>query len=55
MILASVEKSVPIAVTLNLIKEKFISILTGIYHKRIAYPGQEDEEEAPSETVAKSV
>jgi putative nucleotidyltransferase with HDIG domain len=40
---------------LNLIKEKFISILTGIYHKRIAYPGQEEEEEAPSESVAKSV
>jgi membrane-associated HD superfamily phosphohydrolase len=40
---------------LNLIKEKFISILTGIYHKRIAYPGQEDEEEAPSESVVKSV
>jgi putative nucleotidyltransferase with HDIG domain len=39
---------------LNLIKEKFISILTGIYHKRIAYPGQE-EESVPSETVAKSV
>jgi putative nucleotidyltransferase with HDIG domain len=40
---------------LNLIKEKFISILTGIYHKRIAYPGQEEEEEAPSESVVKSV
>ena len=40
---------------LNLIKEKFIAILTGIYHKRIAYPGQEEEEEAPGETVAKSV
>jgi putative nucleotidyltransferase with HDIG domain len=40
---------------LNLIKEKFISILTGIYHKRIAYPGQEEEEEAPGETVAKPV
>ena len=39
---------------LHLIKEKFISILTGIYHKRIAYPGQE-EEEAPSESVVKSV
>lgn len=40
---------------LNVIKEKFISILTGIYHKRIAYPGQEEEEEARSESVAKSV
>jgi putative nucleotidyltransferase with HDIG domain len=40
---------------LNMIKEKFISILTGIYHKRIAYPGQEEEEQAPSETVAKSL
>ena len=40
---------------LNQIKEKFISILTGIYHKRIAYPGQEEEEAAPSESVAKPV
>lgn len=40
---------------LNLIKEKFISILTGIYHKRIAYPGQEEEASVPSESVAKSV
>jgi putative nucleotidyltransferase with HDIG domain len=40
---------------LNLIKEKFISILTGIYHKRIAYPGQEEEAESPSESVVKSV
>jgi putative nucleotidyltransferase with HDIG domain len=40
---------------LNLIKEKFISILTGIYHKRIAYPGQEQEEETAGETVVKSV
>jgi hypothetical protein len=40
---------------LNLIKEKFISILTGIYHKRIAYPGQEEGEGVPSESVAKSV
>ncbi len=36
------------------IKEKFISILTGIYHKRIAYPGQESEEEK-SEVVVKPV
>jgi putative nucleotidyltransferase with HDIG domain len=35
------------------IKEKFISILTGIYHKRIAYPGQDSEEEETSEAVAK--
>jgi putative nucleotidyltransferase with HDIG domain len=40
---------------LHRIKEKFISILTGIYHKRIAYPGQEEEEEAPSVPVAKPV
>ncbi|MGD8412703.1 MAG: HDIG domain-containing protein [Candidatus Latescibacterota bacterium] len=40
---------------LHRIKEKFISILTGIYHKRIAYPGQEEEEETPSVTVAKPV
>ena len=39
---------------LTVIKEKFISILTGIYHKRIAYPGQEAQE-APSETVVKSI
>jgi membrane-associated HD superfamily phosphohydrolase len=35
------------------IKEKFISILTGIYHKRIAYPGQEKEKEKQGEAVAK--
>jgi putative nucleotidyltransferase with HDIG domain len=35
------------------IKEKFISILTGIYHKRIAYPGQDSEEEEESEVAAK--
>jgi putative nucleotidyltransferase with HDIG domain len=40
---------------LHRIKEKFISILTGIYHKRIAYPGQEEEEETPSVPVAKPV
>jgi len=40
---------------LNLIKEKFITILTGIYHKRIAYPGQEEEESVSGETVVKSV
>jgi putative nucleotidyltransferase with HDIG domain len=40
---------------LHRIKEKFISILTGIYHKRIAYPGQEEEEEASSVPVAKPV
>lgn len=40
---------------LNLIKEKFVSILTGIYHKRIAYPGQEQEEGTSSESVIKSV
>ncbi|UCG52524.1 MAG: HDIG domain-containing protein [Candidatus Latescibacterota bacterium] len=35
------------------IKEKFISILTGIYHKRVAYPGQEEEKEREGEAVAK--
>jgi len=51
---------------LNVIKEKFISILTGIYHKRIAYPGQDDGESpragepdaargTSSESVAESV
>ncbi|NIM18973.1 MAG: HDIG domain-containing protein [Candidatus Latescibacteria bacterium] len=42
---------------LSKIKEKFISILTGIYHKRIAYPGQdeEEEEEEKGEVVAKPV
>lgn len=47
---------------LNVIKEKFITILTGVYHKRIAYPGQDEEESEPSakgatsgESVAKSV
>ena len=49
---------------LNVIKEKFITILTGIYHKRIAYPGQEEEMESSpenetrgprSESIAKSV
>jgi putative nucleotidyltransferase with HDIG domain len=50
---------------LGVIKERFITILTGIYHKRIAYPGQEeaaaDGTAEPargaqsSESVAKSV
>ena len=41
---------------LAVIKEKFISILTGIYHKRVAYPGQDEEvEEAKSEVDAKPV
>lgn len=51
---------------LNVIKEKFISILTGIYHKRIAYPGQDENAPAggdqpghpqgpTSESVAESV
>jgi putative nucleotidyltransferase with HDIG domain len=35
------------------IKEKFITILTGIYHKRIAYPGQEKGEDKESEALAK--
>lgn len=37
------------------IKEKFISILTGIYHKRVAYPGQETEDDKQSEAIAKPV
>jgi hypothetical protein len=28
------------------IKEKFVAILTSLYHKRIAYPGQEEREGA---------
>jgi putative nucleotidyltransferase with HDIG domain len=36
------------------IREKFVTLLTGIYHKRLAYPGQE-EEDRPSEAVAKPV
>lgn len=36
------------------IREKFISILTGIYHKRVAYPGQEEEEKG-REAVVKPV
>jgi hypothetical protein len=35
------------------IKEKFISLLTGIYHKRVAYPGQEKEEGEKNAIVAK--
>jgi len=49
---------------LNVVKEKFITILAGIYHKRIAYPGQDElDGDAPdgeargphSESIAKSV
>lgn len=36
------------------IREKFVSILTGIYHKRVAYPGQEEkEEEKQGEAIVK--
>ncbi len=35
------------------IKEKFISLLAGIYHKRIAYPGQEEKEADKGEAVVK--
>ena len=34
-------------------KEKFVTILTGIYHKRVAYPGQEKEEGTESEALVK--
>ena len=34
-------------------KEKFITILTGIYHKRVAYPGQDQEEGKESEALVK--
>lgn len=37
------------------IREKFTSILTGIYHKRVAYPGQEQEEDEGREVVIKPV
>jgi putative nucleotidyltransferase with HDIG domain len=44
---------------LNIIKDKFTGILTGIYHKRIAYPGQEEtageEVKENGATVAKSI
>ncbi len=41
---------------LSKIKEKFISILTGIYHKRVAYPGQDKEmEEEKGEVAVKPV
>lgn len=35
------------------IKKQFISILTGLYHKRIAYPGQDEEEAEQGEAVSK--
>jgi putative nucleotidyltransferase with HDIG domain len=37
------------------IREKFVGILTGIYHKRVAYPGQEKEDDQEREAVAKPV
>ncbi|MDH3215780.1 MAG: HDIG domain-containing protein [Candidatus Krumholzibacteria bacterium] len=37
------------------IREKFVSILTGIYHKRVAYPGQEKGDDKQREAVAKPV
>jgi len=37
------------------IREKFIAILTGVYHKRVAYPGQEEEDDHRREAVAKPV
>ncbi|MFQ5512081.1 MAG: HD family phosphohydrolase [Candidatus Krumholzibacteriia bacterium] len=37
------------------IREKFTSILTGIYHKRVAYPGQDKEEDEGREAVIKPV
>ena len=40
---------------LSKIKEKFVSILTGIYHKRVAYPGQSKEDEDQREAVPKPV
>ncbi len=40
---------------IHTVKEKFISILSGIYHKRIAYPGQDKKDEPSGEAVAKSV
>ncbi|MEE9268887.1 MAG: HDIG domain-containing metalloprotein [Candidatus Krumholzibacteria bacterium] len=40
---------------LKTIREKFTSILTGIYHKRVAYPGQEQEDDEGREAVIKPV
>jgi len=37
------------------IREKFISLLTGIYHKRVKYPGQDEEKVKQGEIVAKPV
>ena len=37
------------------IREKFVSVLTGVYHKRVAYPGQDKEDDQQSEAVAKPV
>ena len=37
------------------IREKFVGILTGIYHKRVAYPGQDKEDDQESEAVVKPV
>jgi putative nucleotidyltransferase with HDIG domain len=37
------------------IRQKFVSILTGIYHKRVAYPGQDKEDEKQREAVPKPV
>lgn len=37
------------------IKKQFNSILTGLYHKRIAYPGQNEEEAEQGEAVSKPI
>lgn len=40
---------------LSEIKKQFISILTGLYHKRVAYPGQEEQEAEQGEAVSKPI
>jgi putative nucleotidyltransferase with HDIG domain len=37
------------------IKRQFVSILSGLYHKRVAYPGQEDEEAEQGAADSKSI
>jgi putative nucleotidyltransferase with HDIG domain len=40
---------------LAIIRDRFIKILSGIYHARLRYPGQESEESKQGEVVAKPV
>lgn len=38
---------------LAIIKQQFMTILIGLYHKRVAYPGQEEEEASEGEAVGR--